>query len=61
MPAVLAGGLTIFLTQLLIGPSAAVLLAVVPVLAVLVTELWLGVHWVGLRFEALDISAELRA
>jgi len=60
LPAVLAGGLTIFLTQWLIGPPAAVLLAVVPVLAILVTELWLGVHWVGLRFEALDISAELR-
>lgn len=60
LPAVLGGGLTIFLTQWLIGPSAAVLLAVVPVLAILGTELWLGVHWVGLRFEALDISAELR-
>lgn len=60
VPAVLAGGLTIFLTQWLIGSPAAVLLASLPVLLVLGVELWLGIHWVGLRFEALDISAELR-
>jgi len=60
LPAVLAGGFTIFLTQWLIGPSAAVLLAALPVLVILLVELWFGVHWVGLRFEALDISAELR-
>lgn len=59
-PAVIAAGLTIFLTQWLIGPAAAVLLAVVPVLAILGVEIWLGLHWVGLKFEALDISAELR-
>ena len=61
VPAVLAGGLTILLTQWLVGPPAAVLLATLPVLAVLGVELWLGVHWVGRRFEALDISAELRS
>jgi len=60
LPAGLAGGLTIFLTQWVIGAPAAVLLAALPVLAILATELWLGLHWVGLRFEALDISAELR-
>jgi len=60
LPAVIAAGLTIFLTQWLIGPPAAILLAALPVLAILLTELWLGLHWVGLRFEALDISAELR-
>jgi hypothetical protein len=61
LPAVLAGGITIFLTKWIIGVPAAVLVATVPVLAILLTELWLGLHWVGLRFEALDISAELRA
>lgn len=60
LPAVVAGGTTIFLTQWLIGTPAAVLLAALPVLAILGVELWLGVHWVGLKFEALDISAELR-
>jgi len=60
LPAVLAAAATIFLTQWLIGSSAAVLLASLPVLAILLLELWFGVHWVGLRFEALDISAELR-
>jgi hypothetical protein len=61
LPAVLAAGLTIFLTKWLVGAPVAILLATVPVLAILLTELWLGLHWVGLRFEALDISAELRA
>ena len=60
LPAVLAGGSTIFLTQWLIGAPAAVLLAALPVLVILLVELWLGLHWVGLKFEALDISAELR-
>jgi ABC-2 type transport system permease protein len=60
LPAVLAGALTIFLTQWLIGAPAAILLAALPVLVILLVELWFGVHWVGQRFEALDISAELR-
>ena len=57
--AVLAGG-TIFLTQWLIGLSAAVVLAVVPVLVVFAGEVWLGVRWLGPKFERLDISSELR-
>lgn len=60
LPAVLLAGGTIFLTQWLIGLPAAVVLAVVPVLAVFIGEIWLGVHWLGLKFEQLDISAELR-
>lgn len=60
LPAIGAAILTIFLTKWLIGSAAAVLLATIPVLAIFAGELWLGVHWVGLRFEALDISAELR-
>ncbi len=60
LPAVILGGGTIFLTQWLIGLSAAVALAVVPVLGVFALELWFGVHLLGPRFERLDISAELR-
>ncbi len=60
LPAIFLGWFTYFITQWLIGSAAAVLLAVVPVLAIIGVELWLGLHWVGLRFEALDISAELR-
>jgi hypothetical protein len=60
LPAVLLGGITIFLTQWLIGLPAAVALALVPVLLVFVGEIWLGVWLLGPRFDRLDISAELR-
>jgi ABC-2 type transport system permease protein len=60
LPAVALGGGTIFLTQWLIGPPAAVALAVVPVLAVFLGDVWLGVRLLGPRFDRLDISAELR-
>lgn len=60
LPAVILAGSTIFLTQWLIGLPAAILLAVVPVLAVFGFELWVGVWFLGPRFERLDISAELR-
>ncbi len=60
LPALVLGGLTIFLTQWLIGLPAAIALAVVPVLAVFALELWLGVRLLGPRFERLDISSELR-
>jgi len=60
LPAGILGGGTIFLTQWLIGLPAAILLAVVPVLLVFGFELWVGVWFLGPRFERLDISAELR-
>lgn len=60
LPAVLLAAATIFLTQWLIGLPAACALAVIPVTAVFVGELWLGVWLLGPRFERLDISAELR-
>ena len=60
LPALVLGGGTIFLTQWLIGLPAAIALAAVPVLAVFILELWFGVHFLGPRFERLDISSELR-
>jgi hypothetical protein len=30
------------------------------VLVVLAVEVWAGVHWLGTRFETLDLSADLR-
>jgi hypothetical protein len=60
LPAVALAALTIFLTQWLVGLPAACALAVVPVMAVFIGELWLGVHLLGPRFDKLDISAELR-
>jgi hypothetical protein len=60
LPALILGGLTIFMTQWLIGAAAATALAVIPVLAVFALELWLGVRLLGPRFDRLDISSELR-
>lgn len=60
LPAVALGGLTIFLTQWLVGLPAALVLAAVPVLVVFALELWLGARLLGPRFDRLDISAELR-
>lgn len=60
LPAAAVGGATIFLTQWLVGPPAAVALATLPVLAVFAGELWLGVRLLGPRFDRLDISSELR-
>ena len=61
LPAGAFGALTIFIFWRLIGPPAGVIIGVIPILAVLVGEIWLGVWLLGQRFEKLDISAELRA
>jgi hypothetical protein len=60
LPAVVLAGLTIFLTQWLIGLPAAVALATVPVLLIFAGEVWLGVRLLGPRFDRLDLSSELR-
>ena len=59
-PAVILAAATIFLTQWFLGLPAAVLLAVLPVMAVFVGEVWLGIWWLGPKFERIDISSELR-
>ena len=62
LPAVLAGGATVFVAcfVLPLPPIAGVWLAAAGVLAVLLGELWLGLYFLGGRFERLDLSAELR-
>ncbi len=60
LPAALVGAATIALTQWLVGLPAATALAAVPVLGIFIFEICLGTWWLGLRFERLDISAELR-
>jgi hypothetical protein len=37
-----------------------VVVAAVAVAAILAGEVWLGVWWLGSRFEKLDLSTELR-
>ncbi len=46
---------------LLLGPIPAVVLATGAVLLILAAELWLGLKWLGRRFEQLDVSADLQA
>ena len=60
LPGVLMAGGLIFLTQWLIGLTAAVILATLSVLVILVAEVWLGLWWLGQRFEKFDLSSELR-
>lgn len=60
LPAGLAAALLIFITQWIIGASAAVFLATLVVLAVLIGEIWCVLWWLGERFEKFDLSAELR-
>jgi hypothetical protein len=45
---------------LFLGPVPAVLLAAMAVLLILAAELWLGLAWLGRRFEQLDVSADLQ-
>lgn len=51
----------VFILQAFVGAAAAIAVALVAVLAVLLAELACGVWLLGRRFEALDLSAELRA
>ncbi len=61
LPAGLAALVLILAFKWLIGTAAAVVLAAVAVLVILVGELWCGVWLIGVRFEKIDLSAELRA
>lgn len=60
LPAGLAGGAVILMFHWVIGVPAAVVLATMAVFVVLAGEVWAGVRWLGARFEALDLSADLR-
>lgn len=60
VPAILMGGAVILMLHWIIGLTAAVVCASVAVFVVLAAEVWAGVHWLGTRFETLDLSADLR-
>jgi hypothetical protein len=60
LPAGLAGGAVILMFHWLIGLAAAVGLAALAVFVVLAAEVWVGMRWLGARFETLDLSADLR-
>src|SRR6185295_10312779 len=61
LPAAIAAGVVFFGLQWTVGaPVVAGLAAAGIALAVLCTEVWLVVLWLGARFERFDLSAELR-
>ena len=60
--AIRIGGAAVFVASFLLHLPAlvGVWLAASGVLAVLLGELWLGLQFLGARFEKLDLSSELR-
>jgi ABC-2 type transport system permease protein len=61
LPAAVGAVPAFFLATWTVGPRVGAVLAWLVVLAVLGVETWLGVRWLGDRFERFDLSAELRA
>jgi len=49
-----------FVLNLVAGMELGAAGAVIAVALLLGFEAWLGIRWLGNRFEALDISSELR-
>jgi hypothetical protein len=60
VPALIAGALVFFIAQALAGFAAGAGVAVVAMAALLAFEAWIGIRWLGGRFEEFDLSAELR-
>jgi len=55
------GAAIVFLVVLwLAGPLVALVFAVAAAFALLAVEAWVGIRWLGERFERFDLSAELR-
>jgi ABC-2 type transport system permease protein len=60
VPAAITAAVIFFVGQWLAGFVVAATLAVAAVFVLLAMEAWLGVRWLGSRFEHLDLSAELQ-
>jgi hypothetical protein len=60
VPAALGAALVFLITQWLVGVVAGAALAVAAVFVLLSLEFWLGIRWLGTRFEHFDLSTELR-
>ncbi len=61
LPAAIMGAIVGLLVQLVAGLPVAIGVATIPVVAVLVGEVALGVWWLGGRFEKIDVAEELRS
>lgn len=60
LPAALFAALVFFLTKWFTGYVIATALATITVIAILVVEIIFGLEWLGQKFEAFDLSSELR-
>ena len=60
VPAAIGAGVVFLVTQWLAGPIVGAALAAAAIFVVLAIEVWLGIQWLGHRFERFDLSAELR-
>jgi ABC-2 type transport system permease protein len=60
LPAAIGAALLYFTTRWLMGALPAAVVALVAMLAILIGEVWIGVQWLGRRFERFDVSSELR-
>lgn len=61
LPAAIMGAIVVWLLQLVAPLPVAIGVATLPVAAVLVGEVAIGVWWLGGRFEQIDVAAELRS
>jgi hypothetical protein len=60
VPALLVGTIVFLIVQAFAGFTAGATLAVISMAVLLAFEAWLGIRWLGNRFEAFDLSSELR-
>jgi len=60
LPALLVGGLVFIIVKLIAGYAIGSAMAAIAMSVLLGFEAWLGIRWLGNRFERLDISSELR-
>lgn len=60
LPALLVGASILFIVNLITGFEVGAAVAVIAMTVLLAVEAWLGIRWLGNRFEELDISSELR-
>ena len=61
IPAAIMGAIVLWLVQLVAPLPVAIAAATLPVAAVLIGEVAIGVWWLGTRFERIDVAAELRS
>ena len=60
VPASIGGAILFVIAQWLAGPIVGLALCVAAAFALLTAEAWIGIQWLGERFEKFDLSAELR-